>query len=106
MLRILMKLIALLFLALALITAILDITRSIADSTIIITPLGLDWFNFSPGSLNLSQAIVQRYVHPYIWDPVVQTILQAPSWVVFGAIWFLISIATRRRRRRLRNRYQ
>jgi len=105
MLKSILRVFALFALAMALITAVLDITRSIADSTLIMTPLGVDWFNLSPSTLNLSQATVQRYVHPYLWDPVIQTILQAPSWFVFGALWLVLSLLGRRRKTRFNDRY-
>ncbi|MCB1422105.1 MAG: hypothetical protein KDJ69_06485 [Nitratireductor sp.] len=105
MLKSLFRILALFALALALVTAVLDITRSIADSAVVMTPLGVDWFNLSPSTLNLAQATIQRYVHPYIWDPVIQTILLAPSWVVFAILWLLFSLAGRQRKLRLQDRY-
>lgn len=105
MLKSLFRILALFALALALVTAVLDITRSIADSAVVMTPLGVDWFNLSPSTLNLAQATIQRYVHPYVWDPVIQTILLAPSWVVFGILWLLFSLAGRQRKLRLQDRY-
>jgi len=92
------RILALFSLSLALITAVLDITRSIADSALIMTPLGVDWFNFSPGTLNLAQATVQRYVHPFLWDPIIQTMLLSPSWFVFGVLWLLFALAGRKRK--------
>lgn len=106
MLKPLLRLLALFALAMALITAVLDITRSIADSALIMTPLGVDWFNLSPATLNVSQATIQRYVHPILWDPVIQTILLAPSWFVFGVIWLLLSLLGRNRKSRWRSRYE
>lgn len=35
------------------------------------TTIGRLWFDLHVGSLNLVQAIVQRYIHPSLWDPVV-----------------------------------
>ncbi len=40
------------------------------------------WYQLHPGSLNLSQAGVQRYLLPEIWDPGVVTILLAPAALV------------------------
>ena len=100
MIRIIFKILGLFFLAMALITAVLDITRSIADSSLIVTSLGLDWFNFSKDSLIASQNLVQRFIHPLIWDPLILPILQAPSWIVFGAVWLLLWLATRSRQNR------
>ena len=105
MFRLMFKLLALLFLVLAAITAILDVTRSIADSSIVMTALGQDWFNYSRDTLNFSQAIVQRYVHPAIWDPGIQKILQAPSWLVFGILALLFALFGRRRRKKWQDQY-
>lgn len=106
MLKPILRFLALFALATALITAVLDLTRSIADTALVMTPLGVDWFNFSPSSLNTAQATIQEYAHPLIWDPVIQTILLAPSWFVFGAIWLLLSLAGRKRRSRWQGRYE
>jgi hypothetical protein len=43
------------------------------------------WFRVHPYSLNLCQAIVQRYLHPTLWDPVIITMLQWPGWSLLGA---------------------
>ena len=48
---------------------------------------------------------IQRYVHPLVWDPVIQKILLAPSWFVFGVLWFLLALAGRRRKSRCQDRY-
>ena len=98
MIKAVFRLLGLLILALALITAVLDIARSIADSALVITPLGKDWFDLSVDSLNLSQAIVQRYVHPYVWDPIIQSILQMPSWLVFAVFALLLMWIGRKRK--------
>ena len=105
MFKLIFKIIALLSLVMAAITAILDITRSIADSTIVMTALGQDWFNFSPSTLNFSQAIVQRYLHPAIWDPGIQMILLAPSWLVFAVLALLFGLLGRRKRKRWQDQY-
>jgi len=50
------------------------------------TPLaaGELWFRLDPFSLNLSQAVIQRYIAPWLWDPAIVTVLLGPSWVVLG----------------------
>lgn len=40
--------------------------------------LGALWFQLNPSGLNLTQAIIQRYVWPYLWDPVIQSVLVMP----------------------------
>lgn len=98
MIRTFLRIVAYFALAVAVITAILDIAQSVADSAVIIKPLGTAWLEFSQGTLNASQAFIVSFVHPIIWDPIIQTILLAPSWAVFGGIWLTLSLATNRRR--------
>lgn len=43
------------------------------------------WFRLQPYSLNLSQAIIQRYLHPGLWDPLIVSALQWPAWSLLGA---------------------
>jgi len=105
MFKLLFRLLALIFLLLAAGTGILDITRSIADSTVVMTALGQDWFNFSPSSLNLTQALVQRYVHPSVWDPGIQKILTMPSWLVFSVLALIFGFFGRRVKKRWQDQY-
>ncbi|MDH3232338.1 MAG: hypothetical protein OEQ29_02340 [Alphaproteobacteria bacterium] len=48
--------------------------------------LGATWAAVDIASLNISQAAVQRYVSPWLWDPAIQTILTAPAWLVLAII--------------------
>jgi hypothetical protein len=43
------------------------------------------WFTLHPYSLNLSQAVTQRYLLPSLWDPFIISMLQWPAWSLFGA---------------------
>ncbi|MBL6954964.1 MAG: hypothetical protein ISR50_20210 [Alphaproteobacteria bacterium] len=60
--------------------------------------LGQLWYDLDRGSLNLMQALVQRYLHPAIWDPGVITILQWPAWLVAVIPAAVLLLFTRRRR--------
>ena len=51
--------------------AVIDATRSIAADALTFTPLGESWYAVSPDTLNLAQAVIQRYTFPFIWDPVI-----------------------------------
>lgn len=42
------------------------------------------WFDLHVGSLNVVQAVVQRYVHPGLWDPVITFLLRWPLWSLLG----------------------
>lgn len=41
---------------------------------------GETWFALHTESLNLAQAVIQRYLHPTLWDSIVVPILQRPFW--------------------------
>ena len=70
------------------------------------------WYVLEPGSLNLSQAIVQRYLHPGIWEVLAVPLLIRLFWeaMVLSFIFLLvvgsgiIFLVPRRRRRRSRER--
>ena len=97
--RFLLRAISLLALIVAVISAVVDAIRSLAASEIVITPLGAAWYSFSPDTLNLAQALIQRNVHPYIWDPIVQWILLQPTWGVFLTLSLIFYLITWRRPR-------
>lgn len=105
MFKFIFRTLALLSLGIAAVTAILDITRSIADSTIVMTALGQDWFTYSRATLGLLQAGIQRNVHPFIWDPGIQSILVLPTWLVFGVLALLFGIIGRRKKQNWQDQY-
>ena len=74
-------------------------TRSIAADALTFTPLGESWYAVSPDTLNLAQAVIQRYTFPFIWDPVIIQILTLPGWLVFFALSLIFYIVGYRRRR-------
>lgn len=48
------------------------------------TSLGDAWGTLNAPSLNLVQAVLQRYIHPAVWDPVLVTVLLLPAWLVLA----------------------
>src|ERR1700680_3676647 len=48
--------------------------------------LGQLWFDLNRSSLNLVQAVVQRYLHPFLWDPIIVTVL---LWWAFAVLMVL-----------------
>jgi len=79
---------------------VVDGARSIAAGELALTPLGKTWYDLDPGSLNLIQAVVERYTWPALWDPVILTILQWPTFaiaLVLGLVFVLIGRPRRRR---------
>ncbi len=65
-------------------------------------PAGELWYRLAPGSLNLLQAIVERYIWPPLWDPAIVGILQFPALMVFavpGLVFAGVCVLLRRRRK-------
>ncbi len=64
--------------------------------------LGALWFWLSPGSLNLVQAVIERYLSVALWDHLVFPLVQQPAVLVFGLTGMALGIVTwllgRRRR--------
>ena len=48
--------------------------------------LGALWFNLHAGSLNVVQAVVERYIWPPLWDQILFPVLQWPAALVFGVL--------------------
>lgn len=67
------------------------------------------WFKTDPESLNLAQAVIQRNLHPDLWDPLLVAVLLWPVAAGLGLVvglfavpgLVLVSLFRRRRRRRL-----
>ncbi len=60
-------------------------------------------FRLAPETLNLAQAVTQRYLSAWLWDPVIQTVLLWPAWPVLGGLGIaLLALSRLRRRRRSR----
>jgi hypothetical protein len=98
-LKFILRLVGHVFLACALVALVADGSRSIARSEISFQPLGQFWFDLSPETLNLAQAAIQRHISPFLWDPVVQTLLTWPIWAVLFPLGLLLLWLGARRRR-------
>jgi hypothetical protein len=86
--------------AVALMTAGAEILASLEAGAYQGLAIGYLWFKIDTGSLNLSQAVVQRYIHPSLWDPVIVTILQWPAWITLGVLGPTLALIFRKRRRK------
>jgi hypothetical protein len=59
--------------------------------------LGQLWFDLNRSSLNLVQAVVQRYIHPFLWDPIIVTVLLWWAFAVLMVLGLLILALSGRR---------
>ena len=63
--------------------------------------LGNLWHSKAPESLNLTQAVTQRYIHPAVWSYVMLPVLLTPALLVFcviGILALLLWLLLRHRR--------
>ncbi|MCF6344685.1 MAG: hypothetical protein L3J15_08455 [Devosiaceae bacterium] len=87
-LKIIMRLFSLIFVGLALLAFGFYITIIAATDNRATDPLGQTWYNFDPfieifntASLPLVGAIIERKIHPFLWDPIFLFFLSLPSWL-------------------------
>jgi hypothetical protein len=90
MIRFLFRAAAMAALAIAVIMAVLDTTRTVAASHLVLTPLKASWGAVSPDTLAATEAFVREKVQPLVWDTVVEWILGQPGFAVFAAIALLL----------------
>lgn len=67
------------------------------------TDLGTLWHGLAPESLNLVQAVTQRYLHPALWSRAILPVLLMPAVGVFtvtAALAMLLFLATQLSNRR------
>ena len=54
-------------------------------------PIGQLWFNLNPGSLNLFQAVTERYVSVWLWDNIFTPMLLWKAPFVFLVTGFFLA---------------
>lgn len=90
------------FLALALMALGAEVVRSLEAGEWQILALGPLWFQVDVASLNVTQAFIQRYLLPEIWDPGIVALLTWPAWIVFAVPAAILFLIFRRRERKRR----
>ena len=97
MIRFLFRLLGLLILAGAFVALLYDGTKSIAGSRIYLTKLGDTWNALHSTSLQLLQPAIERHLAEWLWDPVVLSVLTAPTWAVLGVLGVILLILGRKK---------
>lgn len=98
MFRFLFRFAGFLILAAAFVAAVYDGTKSIGGGQLYVTRLGDTWNAIDPASLQQLQPTVERYLAPWMWDPVVLGILMAPTWLVFGLLGSVLILLGRKKK--------
>ncbi len=91
------RLIGWLVTALALLAAGAEIVASLEGGAYRGLAIGELWYLLDRESLNISQAVVQRYLLPVLWDGVV-VLLRQPAWLVLGVAGPVLVLVFRFRR--------
>ncbi|HEY2890875.1 MAG TPA: hypothetical protein VGJ31_09620 [Dongiaceae bacterium] len=58
------------------------------------------WHGVSPGSMDRIQALIENHLWKTLWNPVIETVLRLPLWLVLGIPGLLLAFLARTRRRR------
>ncbi len=104
MIRFLFRILATFALAVAVIMAVIDATRSIAASHWVVTSLARSWSEVSPDTFEAAAEFTRDVMMKELWDPVALTVLSLPGFVIFLALALLLYLIGRRPQRRL-NRF-
>jgi len=99
-LRFLFRLAATIALAFAVIMAVVDATRSVATSHLVMTPLTTSWNSVSPQTLESFRQFVETRIAPAAWNPFVATILDQPGFAVFAVLSVLLYLVGYKRQPR------
>jgi hypothetical protein len=97
MIRFLVRFIGLWLLAGGFVAFVVDGTRSIASSDIVMTPLGEAWFAANEASLGKFQTLIETHLSPEIWERFMVPLLMAPLAAVLGGLGFILLLLGRTR---------
>lgn len=100
MIRFFFRFLSVLALAVAVIMAVLDATRSVAADALVLTPLASSWQAVSPETFLGTQNSIEQLGLPFLWNPVATTIIALPGFAVFLGLSLLFYSIGRRPERR------
>jgi predicted anti-sigma-YlaC factor YlaD len=91
--RLVARLLAAFFMLASVVVLVLEIVVWRATGSFGLRPLGQLWYQIDRGSLNLVQAVIERYLWPPLWEGVVAVLRlpAAPTLLVVGAALFWLT---------------
>jgi hypothetical protein len=81
----------------AIMALVFDITL-MAQGTMTVTSIGQHWVTLSPGSYTSLQGTIVQSPAPFLWSPVLTSILAVPAWIFLGMLGAALYAIGRRRR--------
>jgi hypothetical protein len=96
--RLLLRLIGTWLLGLSLILLIIDGTKSLAASTLVLTSAGDTWMSIHAASLEAVRDFVSTRFFGPVLNPVIDGLLALPTWLVLFVPGVLLAIMGRSRR--------
>ncbi len=98
MIRFLLRTLGLLFLAAAFIFLVYDGTRSIAANMVLYTKVDEIWSLVHQASLQQLQPLIEKKAPPWVWDPVMTTVLDAPATAALAIVGAILILLGRRKK--------
>jgi len=98
MIRFFLRFIGLICLAAGFILLIYDGTKSIAGNRLFLTSVRTLWELVNAGSLAKLEPAIRPYAGGYLLDPVLVTVLAAPSWGLLGFFGILFLVLGRKKK--------
>ena len=81
------------FIIIAVLLGIWDLVAWFSLGKFVVPDVGTVWYRAHPDSLLVLEPAISRHLHPYLWNPVIVSILLAPIMLVLLIIGFIILIS-------------
>jgi hypothetical protein len=99
MIRFVLRLFGILLLAAGFVSLIYDGARWIADRIVHFTSVEEAWNIVSSSDPQVFRPAVERALGPWAWDPVIQTLLKQPTWLVLGILGAFLILLGRKKKK-------
>lgn len=98
MIRFILRFFGLLILAAAFVFLVYDGTKSIGANAIYYTKAKDMWSSIHQGSREAAETWVTQKAPAWVADPVMRTLLDQPTWLIFGALGAVMILAGRKKK--------
>lgn len=99
MLRFLFRTLGVLCLALAIMFAVIDATKSLGVSKLVLTPLKVSWEQFGPQTFTSTMQWLGQNTSPFVNTTILENILAWPTFIIFVGFALLFHFIGYKRQR-------